>query len=177
MIERWKSDPDGSVEQLAELQREHDCSTGLMQRLANRLTTELGRPATVSVVILTIAFWSGANLAAQKLGLQAVEKLPFPDLGIVVAVVALIVALLILTTQEHRNQLAESQLQLTVEIALMSERKVAKIIALLEEARREDPALRSRIDPEAEAMAVAGKHHVAGGDDPDLPTTGNDTGD
>ena len=65
----------------------------------------------------------------------------------------MLIALLILTTQRHQDQLAERRSQLTLQVAILSERKVAKIIELLEEQRRESPMLASRVDEEAAAMA------------------------
>ncbi|WP_242098175.1 hypothetical protein [Sphingomonas sp. CROZ-RG-20F-R02-07] len=65
---------------------------------------------------------------------------------------ALIVALLILTTQRHDEALAEKRAQLTLQIAMLSERKTTKIIALLEEQRRDNPLLVSRVDAEADEM-------------------------
>ena len=42
---------------------------------------------------------------------------------------------------------------LTLQITIVSERKVAKVIALLEEQRRDNPMLRSRIGDKAQVMA------------------------
>ncbi len=63
--------------------------------------------------------------------------------------------LFILTTQRRDDQLASYREQLTLELAILSEQKSAKIIALLEEMRRDDPTLKNRIDHEATAMSVA----------------------
>ena len=71
---------------------------------------------------------------------------------------ALLVALLILTTQRHEEELAESRAQLTLHIATLSERKIAKVIELLEEQRRDNPLLPSRIDDEATEMAQPADH-------------------
>jgi uncharacterized membrane protein len=40
-----------------------------------------------------------------------------------------------------------------LELAILSEQKTAKVIQLLEESRRDNPLIRSRVDQEAEAMA------------------------
>ncbi|WP_202618054.1 DUF1003 domain-containing protein [Aureimonas leprariae] len=60
---------------------------------------------------------------------------------------------MILTTQRHQDKLAEKRSQLTLQISLLNERKIAKVIALLEEQRRDSPMLPSRIDVEAAEMA------------------------
>ena len=63
--------------------------------------------------------------------------------------------MLILTTQRREDQLAGYREQLTLELAILSEQKSAKIISLLEEMRRDSPTLRNRVDEEAAAMSVA----------------------
>lgn len=142
-----------SVEHLAELYRQHERATSLIQRGANRMTGFLGRPATLAVIFLMIVLWMSGNYAARRLGVTALEQFPFPDLAFVATIAALLIALLILTTQRHQDQLAERRAQLTLQISILGERKVAKVIALLEEQRRESPLLASRVDEEAEAMA------------------------
>lgn len=44
---------------------------------------------------------------------------------------------------------------------MLSERKIAKLIALMEEQRRDNPLLPSRIDHEAAAMAQPSNHETA----------------
>ena len=44
---------------------------------------------------------------------------------------------------------------MTLQIAVLGEKKITKGIELLEEQRRDNPMLRSRIDLEAQAMATA----------------------
>ena len=61
--------------------------------------------------------------------------------------------ILILATQQREYQLAQLREQLTLELAILSEQKTAKVIQLLEESRRDNPLIRDRVDQEAEAMA------------------------
>ena len=68
---------------------------------------------------------------------------------------AFLVALLILTTQRHEDVLAERRAQLTLQIAVLAEKKIAKVIELLEEQRRDNPMLADRVDAEANSMARA----------------------
>ena len=104
--------------------------------------------------------WVAGNYVARALGSTALEEFPFPDLGFLATIAALLVALLILTTQRHGEELAERRAQLTLHIAMLSERKIAKVIELLEEQRRDNPMLPSRVDHEAAEMAQASAHEV-----------------
>jgi uncharacterized membrane protein len=66
---------------------------------------------------------------------------------------SLYIVVLILATQRREYQLAQLREQLTLELAILSEQKAAKVIQLLEESRRDNPLIRNRVDQEAEAMA------------------------
>ncbi len=74
-------------------------------------------------------------------------------LGITVSLASLYVVLLILITRRREYKLTKLLEQLSVELAMLSERKMAKVIQLLEESRRDNPLVHDRIDQEAEAMA------------------------
>lgn len=143
-----------TVQQLAELYHEHDRSASRIQRTANRITSVLARPTALILVTSVVLLWIVGNYVARLLGSHALEEFPFPDLGLVLTIAAVLVALLILTTQCHEEELAEKRAHLTLQIAVLSEKKIAKVIELLEEQRRDNPLLPSRIDPEAETMAA-----------------------
>jgi uncharacterized membrane protein len=60
---------------------------------------------------------------------------------------------LILTTQRGDDRLTERLELLNLELTILSEQKIAKVVALLEELRRDSPHLRDRIDELADGMA------------------------
>ncbi len=49
--------------------------------------------------------------------------------------------------------LAERRDQLTLQLAILADKKTAKVIELLEEMRRDAPAIADRADPESDEMA------------------------
>ena len=51
------------------------------------------------------------------------------------------------------EELADRRSQLTLQLAIMSERKLAKLISLVEEQRRDNFLLEKREDPEANELA------------------------
>jgi uncharacterized membrane protein len=71
----------------------------------------------------------------------------------VISLISLSIVLLVLATQRRATQLAEKREQLSLELALLSERKSAKIIELLEEFRRDLPLVHDRVDQQADALA------------------------
>ena len=102
-----------------------------------------------------IVLWVAGNTLVTFLGGKAWDEPPFAWMEGAVSLLALYVTVLILATQRRDDELAGYREQLTLELAILGERKSAKIIALLEEMRRDNPALRDRVDHEAAAMSVA----------------------
>ena len=149
-----------TVDQLAKLYDRHDQRTSRVQRTADRITSALGKPVSLLIIFGTAIAWVIGNYIARSMGSTALEEFPFPDLGFVATIAALLVALLILTTQRHQETLAESRAQLTMHIAMLSERKIAKVIELLEEQRRDNPMLPSRVDTEAAELAEPSDHET-----------------
>lgn len=144
---------ESTVQQLGELHEAHRREATQAQRVANRVTETLGRPGALMIVFVLVILWTIGNYVAARVGVAALEEAPFPELGLIVTVVALLVALLILTTQRHEQALAEKRAQLTLQIAILSEKKIAKLIGMVDELRRDSPSLPSRPDPEAEEMS------------------------
>jgi uncharacterized membrane protein len=72
---------------------------------------------------------------------------------------ALIIAVMILTSQSRADRFANLREQMTLEATLLTEQKTRKIIELLEELRRDSPGVRDRRDLEAEQMAAKTDPH------------------
>jgi uncharacterized membrane protein len=81
------------------------------------------------------------------------DPAPFAYLQGLISTAALFVTVLILTSQRHENRLAEHRAQLTLQLAMVGEQKIAKLIELVERQRFDNPQMVNRIDREAEAMA------------------------
>ena len=60
---------------------------------------------------------------------------------------------LVLGAQKHENELNAHRDTLTLELAILTEHKIAKVIQLVEELRRDSPHVEDRDDPQAEQMA------------------------
>jgi uncharacterized membrane protein len=68
---------------------------------------------------------------------------------------ALLMTTLVLITANRQTRNAEERSHLDLQVNLLAEHKVAKLIALVEELRRDLPMVRDRIDREADAMQEA----------------------
>ena len=148
-----------TVEAIARLHDEHAQGAGRTQRLVERLTGWIGRPRFLALLTVGVALWVNGNLLARWVGHQAWDAPPFYWLQGAMGMLAVYVTVLILATQRREDELASAREQLTLELAILSEQKSAKIIALLEELRRDHPQLQDRRDDQAEAMAVPAEPH------------------
>lgn len=146
---------EDTVQAIAKLHADHHLEAGKLQRFVERLTGWIGRPQFIAWFSVLLVAWIVGNLFVSQFGRDPWDAPPFAWLQGVLALLALYVTVLILTTQRREDQLAGYREQLTLELAILGEQKTAKIIALLEEMRRDSPTLRNRVDEEAKAMSVA----------------------
>ena len=150
---------EASVQRMAELHAQHANDLSGLHRRILRLTEAFAQPPFILGAIVVIAAWIGFNLSASWLGARALDPPPFNLLQAAAAVLALIATLLILATQRREEELARKRSQLTLQLAVLSEQKLAKVIHLLEEQRRENPLLPNRQDNEAADMARPADPH------------------
>jgi uncharacterized membrane protein len=146
---------EDTIQAIAKLHSDHRQEAGALQRIVERLTAWIGRPPFIAAMTIVIGLWVAGNLIVLLSGAVPWDEPPFSWLQGALGFLALYVTVLILTTQRREDQLAGYREQLTLELAILSEQKSAKIIALLEEMRRDSPTLKNRLDEEATAMAVA----------------------
>jgi uncharacterized membrane protein len=144
-----------TIRAIAKLQADHHEEAGTLQRVVERLTAWIGRPRFIAALTGVVVLWLAGNSLALWSGHKPWDPPPFSWLEAVVGLLALYVTMLILTTQRRDDKLASYREQLSLELAILSEQKSAKIISLLEEQRRDHPQLENRVDNEAAAMAEA----------------------
>jgi uncharacterized membrane protein len=144
---------DKAVRSLSQLHSDHHGSATNSQRWVNRITAFMARPWFIALVGLGVAVWIGANLMANRLGLPAVDAPAFPWLQGAANLFSLFIVMLVLVAQKHEDELNAHRDTLTLELAILSEHKIAKVIQLLEELRRDSPQIQDRVDPQAEQMS------------------------
>lgn len=109
----------------------------------------VARPRVLFVLLCAALMWVGFNSAIRT----GFDPPPFNMLANLCSVFAFLTAILILIAQWHETELANRREELTLELAILSEQKSAKLIQLLEELRRDLPNVSDRVDPEAETLA------------------------
>jgi uncharacterized membrane protein len=144
-----------TVKQMAEMHGEHVRRASRLQKASDGATSFMGRPSVAVAMLGSVAGWVGLNLLAPRLGFRQPDPPPFAYLELIVSALAFVMTILILVSQRRADVAAVQRSQLTLQLAAVSEQKIAKVIELLEEQRRENPALSDRTDDQAAEMAVA----------------------
>jgi uncharacterized membrane protein len=145
--------PEDTVATIAALHAAHNREAHALQKAVSRATGGIARPVTLILITGAIAGWVALNIALPTVGHAALDPFPFPLLSAAVSTVGLYLAAMILITQRHDDEMATRREQITLELAILSEQKSAKIIALLEVSRRNDPNQGNYRDEVAEALA------------------------
>jgi uncharacterized membrane protein len=104
-------------------------------------------------VVAIVTVWILGDVLLRMLGRAHFDSPPFPYLQDAVSAAALFTTILILGAQRQEDRLAENRARLTLQLADVSEQKIAKIIEMLEEQRRDGRHLDDRVDEEARAMS------------------------
>ncbi len=130
---------------------------GTHQRLIERFTGALGRPRTIYVLLVLAGVWAIGNAVAAPAGPagHAWDDPPYFWLQGALGLYAAIMSTLVLITQTRQQRDAEYRAALELQVNLTAEQKIAKLIELIEELRRDLPNVANRVDREAELMAQA----------------------
>lgn len=148
---------DGETLDLARLTKklrdEHVSEAGWLQTAIDRATAVAGLPGFLIGFTVAIGAWMLLNVAAPSFNLTAPDPPPFLWLQGAIGIFAVYAVLLILSTQRRQDRLVSQLERLLVEMAVVSDEKSSKIIALLEEERRDDPGMKDRQDSEADRLS------------------------
>ena len=142
------------MQSIALLHNAHHKNASRAEKLVDAASSLVSRPVFLVVICLAVIAWVAVNEALAAAGLRPLDAPPFPWGDDLVTLLALIVAVLIVITQQRAGRLSERREQMTLELTLLSEQKAAKIISLIEEMRRDSPQLHNRLDSEAREMST-----------------------
>ena len=140
-----------TVSSMVEIEQRAEADLSMRQRAVERVTAALGRPRAIDAVLIAVALWIALNVTLK----HPLDPPPFYWLQGFVGLSALVMTMLILTTQNRSNALSEQRARLALQISLLTEKKVAKTIELIELLRRDDPSIANRFDPVAIEMTMS----------------------
>ena len=141
-----------NIESIVDLHMRSEKRVSHHQRLIEAVTVNLGRPLFFYFILLFVAAWIGINLLLPHLGIKSFDPAPFSWLQGLVGLSALLTTTVVLITQNRHGKLDDLRMHLNLQVNLLIERKVTKLIDLVEELRSDMPIVENRHDPQAEAM-------------------------
>jgi uncharacterized membrane protein len=136
---------------LALYRRESQLMTSSQHRLAD-VGQVIGRPLFLIGVLVFVALWITLNSAAAILHFAPFDPPPFAWLDGILTFTALCTTTIVLIAQNRQAKLEQQRSHLDLQVNLLTEQKVTKLIHLLEELRRDLPMVANRDDPQAAAM-------------------------
>jgi uncharacterized membrane protein len=173
-----------NVETIASLRARAEEELSEHRRRVERLTAALGQPLTIYVVLFVVIGWVLANVALARGGWMEPDPPPFAYLQGAVGLAALLMTTMVLTTQNRQSKHAEQRAHLDLQVNLLAEQKAAKLIALVEELRRDLPVpdrkdlvaevMTQPLDPGAvmNALVRSFEHEEPRDDSPETPGAG-----
>lgn len=154
-------DPIGqNIEAIVSLQTSAERNLPGHHRAVEGVAAFFGRPASLYINLLVVALWMLFNVLPQSLGLPQFDPPPFNWLEVSLSISSLLMTIGVLIKQNRQENLAEQRAQLSLQLNLLSEQKIAKLIAMVEELRCDLPNVKNRYDPEVEVMKQAADPHI-----------------
>jgi uncharacterized membrane protein len=141
-----------NIEGVVALQRREWEATSASQRRFERVSRFVGRPAYLAGVLVFSLAWMAFNLVCARFGLAPFDPPPFQWLEMLISFVALVTTTVVLIAQNRQTRFEQQRAHLDLQVNLLTEQKVTKVIHLLEELRRDLPMVRDRHDPQAAGM-------------------------
>ncbi len=127
----------GNLELLAAFYEREDAKISGIQLLIERISSFFGSPAYFAFAIAFILAWVLFNLWGAMTGGWYFDEPPFFWLQGIVSSNALLLTVAVLIRQNRMAQLAEHRAHLDLQINLLTEQKVTKVLQLVDELRGE----------------------------------------
>ncbi len=160
--QRREDDPIGqNIKTIADLHKHAERQASPQQRAIERVTAFLGRPRFLFLILITVTFWMLINVVLPVFGLSSFDPPPFLWLQGILSLGALLQTTVVLITQNRQDKMEERRTQLDLQVSLLLDQKMSKLIAMVDEQRQNSPSGKKHRDPQAEAMKESTDPHQA----------------
>lgn len=143
-----------NIEAIATHQELYHQSSPVHQRILDKIAATFGQPKFLLLQIVFFTTWGICSYLSKRHILPA--DFPLFDLreeGLDVA--GLLISTGVLIYQNSQEKISEDRSHLMLQLNLITEQKIAKLISLVEELRTDLPNVKNRLDLEAEIMQQA----------------------
>jgi uncharacterized membrane protein len=143
---------NANIDSIATFHQRQDDKLSPFARGLERLAAFIGHPVYLIILGAGVTLWILVNSFAGDLGIRAFDPPPFECLQVLLTVAALATSTIVLITQQRQARLESQRAHLDLQVNLLTEQKVTKIIDLIEELRRDLPMVQDRDDPESAVL-------------------------
>jgi uncharacterized membrane protein len=147
-----------NIEAIAALRAAEERALPHEQRAVESVTRLIAQPRMLYGLMLALLAWAAYNSGV--LGVRPIDPPPFFILQGFIGAYAAVLSTMILITQSRQSKEARRNAHLDLQVNILAEQRTAKIVALLEELRRDLPNVRDRVDPLADALQEAIAPHA-----------------
>jgi uncharacterized membrane protein len=120
-----------SIKEVVRLEQESLAERSLGERISDRITALIGRLSFVVGHVVVMLAWFGVNLGLLP-GIRPFDPFPFGILTLIVSAEGVILALLILISQNRMSRQADLRAHLTLQVSLLAEKESTRMLQILE---------------------------------------------
>ncbi len=151
--EQNQADPiSENIQTIVELHKRAENEVSQQQRTIEDITNFLGRPIFLFIILVFVVLWIIVNILLSRFGLPAFDPPPFTYLISLLTLGALLQTTMILITQNREDTMTERRTQLDLQISLIVDQKMSKLLVMVDQLRQVHPDLENGTDPEVEAL-------------------------
>jgi uncharacterized membrane protein len=149
-----------NIELLSRFKDREEAQISGLQLAIERVSQFFGSPAFFAFAVAFIAAWIALNTWGMHRHWHYLDAPPFVWLQGLVAGTALLLTVAVLIRQNRMSQAAEHRAHLDLQINLLTEQKVTKILQIVDDLRRDLTALRTRPDQDVSEMTKPADPHA-----------------
>ena len=148
-----KTDPISEhIQTVADLHKSADRRVSPQQRAIEKVTNFLGRPRFLLIILAVVVLWIAVTVLLPAFGLRDFDPPPFSWLAGLLTLGALLQATMILITQNRQDTMVERRTQLDLQVSLLLDEKISKLITMVDQMRQVHPDLEDGTDTQVEAL-------------------------
>jgi uncharacterized membrane protein len=149
-----------NLEVLSQFKDREEAQISGLQLAIERVSRVVGSPAFFAFALVFIAIWIAVNLWGLHHGWRHVDTPPFFWLQGLVSCNALLLTIAVLIRQTRMAQVAEHRAHLDLQINMLTEQKVTKLLQMIDAPRRDLTAPHGAHDDEVHEMTKPADTHA-----------------
>ena len=159
-VEQLPSSTKENLQLLETFHEGEEAQISGVQLIIEKISAFFGSPAYFAFAVAFIVLWVIINSYGAHHGWRHVDAPPFSWLQGLVSSNELLLTVAVLIRQNRMAEVADHRSHLDLQINLLTEQKVTKILQLVDELQRGLTALRGRPDSEVEEMSKPADAHA-----------------